>query len=109
MAAADVVAQQLARTIGAFEVAFLIADFSGDLLIRTFGDGEITAFRGDESGDWGQRGQLRGPDHRQIAVDGLWTLEFGHGAPNNGPVNTLFSTAGPNDEQDGLFGSITGE
>ena len=42
-----------------------------------------------------------------MAVDGLWALEFGHGAPNNGPVNTLFFTAGPNDEQDGLFGSIT--
>ena len=35
------------------------------------------------------------PDNRPIAIDGLWALEFGHGAPNNGPVNTLFFTAGP--------------
>jgi hypothetical protein len=42
-----------------------------------------------------------------IAIDGLWALEFGHGAANNGPVTTLFFTAGPNDEEDGLFGSIT--
>ena len=81
--------------------------FSGDLLIGNFGDGEITAFGRDEDGDWGPRGQLRGADHRPIAIDGLWALEFGHGAANNGPVNTLFFTAGPNDEQDGLFGSIT--
>ena len=81
--------------------------FSGDLLIGNFGDGEITAFGRDEDGDWGPRGQLRGAENRPIAVDGLWALEFGHGAPNNGPVNTLFFTAGPNDEEDGLFGSIT--
>ena len=80
--------------------------FSGDLLIGNFGDGEITAFGRDENGDWGPRGQLRGAGHRRIVVDGLWALEFGHGAANNGPVNTLFFTAGPNDEEDGLFGSI---
>ena len=81
--------------------------FSGDLLIGNFGDGEITAFGRDENGDWGPRGQLRGADHRPLAVDGLWALEFGHGAPNNGPLDTLFFTAGPNDEEDGLFGTIT--
>ncbi|TML01771.1 MAG: hypothetical protein E6G41_16185 [Actinobacteria bacterium] len=35
------------------------------------------------------------------------SLQFGHGAANNGPVTTLFFTAGPDDEEDGLFGSIT--
>jgi hypothetical protein len=54
--------------------------FSGDLLIGNFGDGEITAFGRDENGDWGPRGQLRDADHRRIAIDGLWALEFGHGA-----------------------------
>jgi uncharacterized protein (TIGR03118 family) len=81
--------------------------FSGDLLIGNFGDGRITAFGRDDDGDWGPRGQLREADHRPIAIDGLWALEFGHGAPNNGPQTTLFFTAGPNDEEDGLFGSIT--
>jgi uncharacterized protein (TIGR03118 family) len=81
--------------------------FSGDLLIGTFGDGEITAFGRDSDGDWGPRGQLRGTDHRRIAIDGLWALQFGKGAANNGPTNTLFFTAGPNDEEDGLFGSIS--
>jgi uncharacterized protein (TIGR03118 family) len=81
--------------------------FSGDLLIGNFGDGEITAFAQDADGEWGPRGQLRGPDHRRLAIDGLWALQFGHGAANNGPTTTLFFTAGPNDEEDGLFGSIT--
>jgi uncharacterized protein (TIGR03118 family) len=81
--------------------------FSGDLLIGNFGDGEITAFDQDSEGDWGPRGQLRGTDRSRIAIDGLWALQFGHGAANNGPTNTLFFTAGPNDEEDGLFGSIT--
>jgi uncharacterized protein (TIGR03118 family) len=81
--------------------------FGGDLLIGNFGDGEITAFGRDENGEWGPRGQLRGTDNRRIAIDGLWALEFGHGSPNNGPVTTLFFSAGPNDEEDGLFGSIT--
>jgi len=81
--------------------------FSGDLLIGNFGDGEITAFGQDSEGDWGLRGQLRGTDGSRIAIDGLWALQFGHGAANNGPTTTLFFTAGPNDEEDGLFGSVT--
>ena len=68
---------------------------------------EITAFGHNQNGDWGPRGQLRDASHRQIAIDGLWALQFGHGAANNGPETTLFFTAGPNDEEDGLFGSIT--
>jgi hypothetical protein len=40
-------------------------------------------------------------------IDGLWALEFGHGAASNGPANTLFFTAGPDDEAHGLFGTIT--
>ena len=80
--------------------------FSGDLLIGNFGDGEITAFSQNPEGSWQPDGQLR-TGHRVLSIDGLWALEFGHGAANNGPVTTLFFTAGPNDEEDGLFGSIT--
>ena len=39
-------------------------------------------------------------------IDRLWALEFGN-AVNNGDPDTLFFTAGPNDESDGLFGTIT--
>jgi uncharacterized protein (TIGR03118 family) len=81
--------------------------FSGDLLVGNFGDGQVNAYQELPNGQFEHRGELRTADGRSLAIDGLWALEFGHGAPNNGPVNTLFFTAGPNDEADGLFGSIT--
>jgi uncharacterized protein (TIGR03118 family) len=40
-----------------------------------------------------------------ITIDGLWALSFGNGGPA-GPTTTLFFTAGPNDEKNGLFGRI---
>jgi len=82
--------------------------YSGDLLVGNFGDGNINAYTQNPNGTWQPAGQLRGSDRKPIKIDGLWALQFGHGAiANNGPTNTLFFTAGPNDENDGLFGSIT--
>jgi uncharacterized protein (TIGR03118 family) len=81
--------------------------FSGDLLVGNFGDGHINAYAEMANGRFEYRGELRDSDSKPISIDGLWALQFGHGAPNNGPTNTLFFTAGPNDESDGLFGSIT--
>ncbi|MEK6225116.1 MAG: TIGR03118 family protein [Chloroflexota bacterium] len=81
--------------------------FSGDLLVGNFGDGHINAYAETANGRFEHRGELRGGDSKPISIDGLWALQFGHGASNNGPTNTLFFTAGPNDESDGLFGSIT--
>ena len=40
-----------------------------------------------------------------ITIDGLWSLQFGNGFAA-GPTSSLFFTAGPDDESDGLFGSI---
>jgi uncharacterized protein (TIGR03118 family) len=79
--------------------------FSGDLLVGNFGDGRISAYHRGEDG-WEARGLLKGTDHRPLEIDGLWGIGFGNGA-NAGPTNTLFFAAGPNDEEDGLFGSIT--
>jgi LmbE family N-acetylglucosaminyl deacetylase len=39
-------------------------------------------------------------------IDGLWALQFGNGGQNGTP-DTLFFTAGPDDESHGLFGTIT--
>ena len=75
-------------------------DFSNDLLIGNFGDGVINAF--DQSGAF--RGSLKDVHGNPIANPGLWSLEF-RAAPNFDP-NTLFFTAGINNEADGLFGSI---
>lgn len=81
--------------------------FSGDLLIGNFGDGRISAFAPQEDGTYELVGQLRTAAHKPVVIDGLWALQFGHGAANNGPANTLFFTAGPEDESHGLFGRIT--
>ena len=51
-------------------------------------------------------GPLRGSSGAPIWIDGLWALEFGNGAAA-GPTGTLFFTAGPDDESNGLFGTIT--
>jgi uncharacterized protein (TIGR03118 family) len=81
--------------------------FSGDLLIGNFGDGRINAFRQRPGGTFTPAGELRTAAGKRLAIDGLWALQFGHGTANNGPANTLFFTAGPDDEAHGLFGTIT--
>jgi uncharacterized protein (TIGR03118 family) len=80
--------------------------FSGDLLVGNFGDGRITAYRELFGRFFVPAGQLRSADGGRVTIDGLWALQFGMGAPNNGPTDSLFFTAGPNDENDGLFGTI---
>jgi uncharacterized protein (TIGR03118 family) len=76
--------------------------FSGDVLIANFGDGKINAF--DPTG--GQSlGAINLPNGSDFAQPGLWGIAFGNGL-NNQPVNTLFFTAGPNDEANGLYGRI---
>jgi uncharacterized protein (TIGR03118 family) len=80
--------------------------FSGDLLIGNFGDGEINAYALQADGTWQRAGGLRDSSGRQISIDGLWGIGFGNGA-TAGPVTTLYFAAGPNDENDGLYGSVT--
>ncbi len=81
--------------------------FQGDLLVGNFGDGTIHAYRPFFGGFiYLPAGELRKAGDGPIVIDGLWALEFGNGA-NAGPTNNLFFTAGPNDENDGLFGKIT--
>ena len=73
--------------------------FTGALLVGNFGDGRISAFRGDHF-----IGQLRGPGNRPVTIDGLWALLPGTAA--SGGVGTVWFSAGPNDEQDGLVGQL---
>ena len=49
---------------------------------------------------------LKGTDKKRIVIDGLWAIAFGGGAAANGPTNTLFFAAGPDEELHGLFGSL---
>lgn len=77
--------------------------FSNTLLVGNFGNGYINAFD-PNTGQF--RGRLRTPSGRLVAIDGLWSLNFGNGA-TAGSTNTLFFTAGIEDETHGLFGSLT--
>jgi hypothetical protein len=74
--------------------------FSGDILVGNFGDGTINVF--NSAGDF--RGQLSGLDG-PLTIVGLWTLTLGGGAKSSS--DTLFFTAGPNNQNDGRFGTIT--
>ena len=78
-------------------------EFSGDLLVGNFGDGRINAY---DPINGAYRGTLHGPRGGPVVIDGLWGLSFGNGNVA-GPENVLFFTAGPGDEQHGLFGSLT--
>ena len=82
--------------------------FGGDLLVGNFGNGKINAYRWDGH-KWHHDGVLRGSDNKPIVIDGLWAIAFGGGVNlvNNGPANTLFYTAGPDDESGGAFGTVT--
>jgi len=80
--------------------------FSGDLLVGNFGDGLINAYT-PEGDHFHFHGQLHAPDGHPVQIDGLWALSFGKGGDNNGPKDVLFFTAGPDDENHGLFGKLT--
>jgi uncharacterized protein (TIGR03118 family) len=80
--------------------------FGGDLLVGNFGDGQINAYEEMHNGRFEHRGTLRLARHGKLSIDGLWALEFGN-TGNNGNADTLYFTAGINDEADGLFGTIT--
>ena len=59
-----------------------------------------------EDGSFELIGPLKGTDKKVIRIDGLWGIAFGGGAAANGPTNTLFFAAGPEEESHGLFGSL---
>jgi uncharacterized protein (TIGR03118 family) len=77
--------------------------FSHDVLIGQFGSGEILAFD-PVTGKF--KGKLMGTNNLPVHIDGLWAIAFGNDA-NAGPATTLFFAAGPDDETNGLFGTLT--
>jgi uncharacterized protein (TIGR03118 family) len=84
--------------------------FSNDLLIGNFGDGKIQAFDPAAilgNGQYRRAGLLHSADGPPLQIEGLWALSFGKGTANNGNTDSLYFTAGPNDEQGGLFGFLT--
>jgi uncharacterized protein (TIGR03118 family) len=71
------------------------------LLVGNFGSGTIMSFEAD--GEF--QGLLRGVHEGAIVIDGLWGLKFGNDG-KGGRSSTLYFTAGPDDENHGLFGSL---
>jgi uncharacterized protein (TIGR03118 family) len=78
-------------------------EFSNAILVGNFRSGWIAAFNGFTHKFIAF---VRNPDNSLMFIDGLWSLTFGNDA-TAGPANTLFFTAGINNETDGLFGTIT--
>ena len=61
------------------------------------------------SGEFEAVGLMHSAAGPPIKIDGLWALQFGHGTTANsanGLTTTLFFTAGPEEEEHGLFGSL---
>ncbi len=78
--------------------------FGGALLVGNFGEGNpsIHAYN-PTTGAF--LGTLQNEDGQGIEIDELWALQFGNGG-NGGDVNTLYFTAGPAEEEHGLFGKL---
>jgi uncharacterized protein (TIGR03118 family) len=84
--------------------------FSGDILIGNFGEegnfaGWINAFSGGNDNDF--VGPLQDATGKPISIDGLWSIFFGTFL--NSVADTLYFTAGPNQQTNGLFGKIVAQ
>jgi uncharacterized protein (TIGR03118 family) len=85
-------------------------EFSGEILIGNFGSqgnaaGWINAFSGGEDNHF--LGPLRDAQGKPISINGLWSIVFGTFL--NSVADTLYFTAGPNNQTDGLFGTIVAQ
>jgi uncharacterized protein (TIGR03118 family) len=85
-------------------------EFSGDILIGNFGSqgeaaGWINAFSGEDDNTF--LGPLRNAQGKPISINGLWSIVFGTFL--NSDADTLYFTAGPNNQTNGLFGKIVAQ
>jgi uncharacterized protein (TIGR03118 family) len=77
--------------------------FGGALLVANVGDGTIAAFD-QKSGTF--LDTLRDRDGKPIDIERIWGLVFGNGV-SLGDAHTLYFTAGPKGEADGMFGKLS--
>lgn len=75
---------------------------AGDILVGNFGSGQIDAFS-PKSGKFITT--LDTAANTPVVINGLWALSPGSGAPDSS-TQSIYFTAGINDEQDGLFGTL---
>jgi uncharacterized protein (TIGR03118 family) len=78
--------------------------YSHDVLVGNFGDGTILAFD-PVTGKF--KGKLEDSKKKPIVIPGLWALSVGNNTELGGSATSVFFAAGPNGEQDGLFGTLS--
>jgi uncharacterized protein (TIGR03118 family) len=78
-------------------------EFGGSLLAANFGDGTIAAYNLQTGAELGY---LKDENGNVISIDGIWGLTFGNGV-SLGDANSLYFTAGPDEERDGILGKLT--
>jgi uncharacterized protein (TIGR03118 family) len=85
---------------------------AGSLLVGNFGDGKINAY---DKLTGAPRGQLMDASGQPLVIEGLWALVPGPAATTGATAanavatdlsQTLYFTAGPDDETHGVFGAI---
>ena len=78
-------------------------EYSNSILVGNFRSGWIGAYDGftHQFIDF-----IRNPDNSLMTIDGLWSLTFGNDG-SAGLANTLYFSAGIQNELHGLFGTIT--
>jgi uncharacterized protein (TIGR03118 family) len=74
----------------------------GLIFIGNFGNGLINAY---DPATGAFKGALNLRNGSALQISKLWALAFGNDG-TAGSSNTLYFSAGPNDENDGLFGMI---
>jgi uncharacterized protein (TIGR03118 family) len=81
------------KEFGVFSDAILVGNFGGGGLVMGFtSNGKFIGYMQTQKGE-------------KLAVEGLWGLQFGNGA-SLGDSDAMYFAAGPEDETQGLFGSI---
>ncbi len=86
-------------------LAFTPNDFgalSNTLLVSNFGDGKIVAFSPEKHN---YVDVMRNESGKAIVIEKIWGIIFGNGE-SLGDKNALYYAAGPDDEKDGVFGSL---
>jgi uncharacterized protein (TIGR03118 family) len=78
------------------------------MYVGNFGDGTIQVYRMENVNQLASlvhEGQLGDANGQPLAIDGLWALAFG---PDTGGFSSqsLYFTAGPDDEANGVFGKL---
>lgn len=94
---------------GTFSHALLIGNFAKDGSNAADYDGTIAAY---DLATGRYLGELNDAKGNWISIPGLWALSPGNVSPANldaaaSPAAAMYFTAGPNKEQDGVFGYLT--